>query len=64
MDMKTRIYQDYSAMMCDFCLQAEVMVGESECVIEEIHDTNITCYTGRGSRTHIISNQGTDPSKS
>lgn len=39
------------------------MVGDSECDIQAMNDTEIVCHTGRGSATVIVSNAGTDPSK-
>ena len=44
--------------------QVEVMVGSSECEIDSMNDTEIVCYTGRGSATVVVSNAGTDPSES
>ena len=40
------------------------MVGSSECEIDSMNDTEIVCYTGRGSATEVVSNAGTDPSES
>ena len=45
-------------------IQVEVMVGSSECEIDSMNDTEIVCYTGRGSATVVVSNAGTDPSES
>ena len=41
-----------------------MMVGSSECEIDSMNDTEIVCYTGRGSATEVVSNAGTDPSES
>ena len=47
-----------------FYKQVKVTIGPSECDISELTDTSITCHTGEGFKTAVITNHGVSPGTS